>query len=210
MTSKAAKPHSKLKTPPASDSLAGLHGAVAEIVEELRGKEAKQDAVIGESRQLIRDCANAIRHIHTGEASKARVAAAELEKKIAALKSRVGDDFEGITHPIYQEYTEIMTLLAVHEKKPIPTRRELGVPAIAYLSGLADAVGELRRALQISLKDGQETLAESYYTAMNGIYESLMVVKFSSSIVRDLKRKQDVARMQLEQARSEMLRSSRK
>lgn len=184
-----------------------LEKTIAEIVEELKVLEKKQDEALSASRQIIRDCANAIKHLHTGELAEARKAAKELEGKIAELKGKVGGEFSGITHPIFQEYTEIMALLAVREKKGLPTHRQLGVPAVAYLNGLADAVGELRRALQISLKNGDEKAAEYFYQQMNEIYENLMLVKFSSSIVRELRRKQDVARQQLEQARSELLRS---
>ncbi len=186
---------------------AELGKTIEEIVEELKVLEKKQDEALSASRQIIRDCANAIKHLHTGELAQARKAAKELETKIMELKGKVGGEFSGITHPIYQEYTEIMALLAVHERKHLPTYRQLGVPAVSYLNGLADAVGELRRALQIALKNGDEKAAEYFYEKMNEIYENLMLVKFSSSIVRELKRKQDVARQQLEQARSELLRA---
>lgn len=186
---------------------AELEKTIAEIVEELKVLERKQDEALGASRQIIRDCANAIKHLHTGEMAEAKKAAKLLEHKIGELKNKVGGEFGGITHPIYQEYTEIMALLAVHERKSLPTYRQLGVPAAAYLNGLADSVGELRRALQISLKNGDRKAAEYFYAKMNEIYENLMLVKFSSSIVRELKRKQDVARQQLEQARSELLRA---
>lgn len=184
-----------------------LESTVEEIVEELKLLERKQDEALSSSRQIIRDCANAIKHLHTGELAEAKKSVRELEKKIGGLKMRVGGEFAGITHPIYQEYTEIMALLAVHERKALPTYRQLDVPAVAYLTGLADSVGELRRALQIALKNGDRKAAERYYSAMNEIYENLMPIKFSSSIVRELKRKQDVARGQLEQARSELLRA---
>ena len=197
----------KSKTSAHGASEEALGKTIAEIVEDLKVLEKKQDEALSASRQIIRDCANAIKHLHTGEIEQARKAAKELEKKIAELKLKVGGEFAGITHPIYQEYTEIMALLAVSEKKPLPTYRQLDVPPVAYLNGLADAVGELRRALQISLKNGDEKAAEYFYAKMNEIYENLMLVKFSSSIVRELKRKQDVARQQLEQARSEMLRA---
>ena len=48
--------------------------------------------------------------------------------------------------------------------------------------------------------------AEYYFAALDSLYEQLMVLKYSSSLVGSLKRKQDVLRGQLEAARGEMLR----
>ena len=63
-------------------------------------------------------------------------------------------EFSGMISTALQEYVEIKCLLALLEEQPLPSPRELGVEGIAFLNGLADCVGELRRALQIALRRG--------------------------------------------------------
>jgi len=183
----------------------GLEKAVAKIVKTLSDKEKRQDQIIPLTREIIRDCALAIKAVHASELGEAEAKLAEIEPKIKKLHS-LDEELENVSQQCYQEYAEIKCLDAIMRRKPIPSFEELGIESIAWLSGLADCVGELRRAVQLALSDGKKEDAEYYFGKMNAIYENLMVIKFSSSLVGPLKHKQDVIRGQIEQARSEMLR----
>ncbi len=183
-----------------------LEESVTEIVRELGEKEKRQDEVLRLQREIIRDCALAIRHIHTGELAGSKAVVAGIEKKVARLRG-LDSELERNSSQCYQEYVEIRALDAIFSRKPVPSRKSLGVDAVAYLNGLADTVGELRREIQLALSGGKRKDAEYFFDVMNEVYDNLMLVKFSSSLVGPLKHKQDVIRSQLEQARSEMLRS---
>ncbi len=167
-------------------------------------QEKRQDLVLQLNREIVRDCARAIRAIHTSELGECNSVVVELEAKLKRLKA-IDEGFARNSDSSYQEYSEIRTLLAIFEKKEIPDYEELEIPLVPYLNGVADCAGELRRAIQISLSDGKRADAEYYFSRMNDLYDNLMLLKFSSSLVGNLKRKQDVVRGQLEQARSEML-----
>ncbi|MFA6048977.1 MAG: hypothetical protein WC792_03460 [Candidatus Micrarchaeia archaeon] len=167
-------------------------------------QEKRQDAVLQLSREIVRDSARAIRAIHTGELDECHAVVAGLELKMKKLKE-IDEGFERISDSSYQEYVEIRSLLAVFERKEIPDYEELEIPLVPYLNGVADCVGELRRAIQISIKEGKKDDAEYYFQRLNDVYDNLMLLKFSSSLVGNLKRRQDVARSQVEQARGEML-----
>ncbi len=183
-----------------------LGEVVTKLAGQLEQKEKKQDGVLSLSREVVRDCAKAIRHLHTGDVSAAKELMQGLKKKVADLK-KIGEDFPHIMDTPFQEYAEIMLLFAISEKKEIPSAEELGIPVSSYLAGFLDCSGELRRALQLALKEGMNDDAEYYFQSMNDIYNEMMVLKYSASLVGNLKRKQDVLRGQLEQARSEMLRA---
>lgn len=169
-------------------------------------QEKRQDAVLALTREIVRESARAIRAIHTRELEECRLAVAGLEGKIAQMK-KIDEGFQRNSDSSYQEYAEIRSLFAILERKDVPSSEELGIPLVPYLNGVADCVGELRRAIQISIKEGKKDDAEYYFGRMNDLYDNLMLLKFSSSLIGNLKRKQDVARGQLEQARSEMLRN---
>ncbi len=183
-----------------------LEHSIKEIVAELSDREARQDEVLRLQREVIRDCALAIRHIHTSELAQSRRVIGEIEKKIAHLR-KLDADLQRNSAQCYQEYVEIKALDAIFNRQAVPSRQDLGVDTQAYLNGLADTVGELRRSIQLALSKDDFKDAEYFFNVMNEVYDNLMLVKFSSSLVGPLKHKQDVIRGQLEASRSEMLRA---
>ncbi len=109
------------------------------------------------------------------------------------------------TNHIMQEYSEARILLFAIEKKDLPGSDELGVTPEAYLSGLLDCMGELKREMYESLRKGKRKDAEYFFSLMEKIYDELLPLKFSNALLPDFRRKQDVARIQIEQARGELL-----
>ncbi|MFH1056697.1 MAG: hypothetical protein V1717_02790 [Candidatus Micrarchaeota archaeon] len=181
-----------------------LSKTVSSISRKLDEMEKRQDQVIVLSRQLIRDCANAIKHLHSGDFKQAK----ELSKKIdeqARRLSEIKEGFEGTASQAFQEYVEVKSVMAILEKKPLPDFEKLGIDYRQFLSGLADTVGELRRAMLIALKHKDRKEAEYLFECMESVYDNLMVLKYSSSLVGALKSKQDSIRAQVEKARSELL-----
>lgn len=183
-----------------------LGKVVEELAAQLREKEKNQDKVLPLSREVVRDCANAIRHLHTGDKKESEKVIIELTKKVRELQ-KVGEKFPHIIDQPLQEFAEIMIFYSLLFHRPMPSPHDLAIPVKPYLSGVADTVGELRRALQLALKDENHKEAEYLFQCMNQIYDELMVLKFSASLVGNLKHKQDMVRGQLEHSRSEMLRA---
>ncbi|MDP2717111.1 MAG: hypothetical protein Q8P02_00030 [Candidatus Micrarchaeota archaeon] len=183
-----------------------LEKTINRIDAELSEKEKRQDVVLQHTRLVIRDCAKAIRQLHTGQFKEADVLVKDLDVHVKDLQDSAGKDFYHIGQQAYQEYAEIKCLIALVHKKPLPSPEDLGLDDQSYLAGLADCVGELRRSLQLALRDDKKKEAEYFFEQMNHIYDNLMVLKYSSSLVGPLKRKQDMVRGQVEHARSEMLR----
>jgi translin len=91
------------------------------------------------------------------------------------------------------------------ELKKIPSYAELGVPEIPYLLGLLDSIGELKREMYESLRRGNKHEGGFYFKMMEEVYDELLPLRFSNSVLPDFRRKQDVARIQIEQARGELL-----
>ncbi len=185
----------------------GIAKDIAGIVSSLAEQEKRQDAVLPLAREVVRDCSIAIRHLHTGDLDACRSLVKGIAEKVKNLQAVAGEEFAHTADTAYQEFVEVSALLAIVERNPIPSYRELGVPPITFLNGLADCSGELRRQIQIALKNNASKDAEYYFACLDELYEELMTIKFSSSLVGALKRKQDVLRGTLESARSEMLRS---
>jgi translin len=73
-----------------------------------------------------------------------------------------------------------------------------------YLTGLADVVGELRRAVLDVLRSENVEHAETYLHHMESIFESLVALDYPNALVPDLRRKCDVARSLVEKTRGDV------
>jgi translin len=167
-------------------------------------KEKRQDKALMLSREAVRLAARAIRDIHTGEKVELSATLEELEKLVLQIREYEAD-FSHITDHCFQEYAEIKALLAVTYRQDLPSPEDLSVQPVPYLNGIADAAGEMRRALQVALKDGKEDEANYLFSRMNEVYDNIMLLKYSASIVGPLKQKQDMVRSSIDHARSELL-----
>lgn len=177
---------------------------VKEIEKELLKKEAVLDELIKKNREIVRITANSIKEMHAGNPENAKKLLQTAEAEIKALSKEVQKHGMDINH-IMQEYAEAKILLCAIEKKEIPSSGDLGATPEAYLNGLLDATGELKREMYECLRKGKRNDAEYYFNLMEKIYDELLPLKFSNALLPDFRRKQDVARIQLEQARGELL-----
>ncbi|MFA4946452.1 MAG: hypothetical protein WC607_02855 [Candidatus Micrarchaeia archaeon] len=177
-----------------------LEDAIARIDADLSEREGRQAALLAKTRDAIRLCAKAIKDVHAGTEPDLTV----LEAAVTEIKG-LSQGFDGLCFSVYQEYAEIKCYLALAARREPPDYEELGIPYLAWLTGLCDCAGELRRAMQISLIKGDRASAEYYFAKLEWIYDNVMTLKYSGSIAGSLKSKQDAARKLVEYARSELL-----
>jgi len=182
-----------------------IEKAISEMVEELKKRERSQDELLRLTRELVRECANAIKSVHARDMENAKKHLAGADALVKKVKA-IDKNFEHISSQSLQEYAEVKMLVATVAGKALPTYKELQIPFESWLTGLCDVVGELRREMLEALKRGKKAEAKKFFEKMNEIYESMLPLRFSNSLLPNFRRKQDVARGQVEQARSELLR----
>jgi translin len=177
---------------------------IDKVTETLSTKEQHLDQVLLENRKIVRFCSNAIKALHAHDIETAKKFLDEAKSGLDEI-SQFSDEFPPQLNHVYQEYAEALIVLSAVESKKIPTFSELGVPTIPYLTGLLDAVGELKREMYESLRKDKRKDAEQYFDMMEDIYDNLLPLRFSNAILPEFRRKQDVARIQIEHARGELL-----
>lgn len=177
---------------------------IKEIEKELMKKEGELDEIMIKSREIVRLCSNAIKAIHGKQLDEAKKLLKDAEKEVAGVR-KFEEEFPGHVKHIMQEYVEARIVLSAVEKRQIPSFKDLDAPMEAYLTGLLDATGELKREMYESLRHKKRTDAEEYFELMEAIYDELLSLRFSNAVLPEFRRKQDVARIQIEQARGELL-----
>jgi len=182
-----------------------LDNSIKNIIDILKKQEKTQDGLLILTRELVRDCSMAIKSIHNKDIVEAEKRIRHVDYLLKKVKA-VDKEFEYLVLQAYQEYAEAKVLLAIIKRKEIPNFEELKVPFKTYLLGLFDCVGELRREMLEELKRGNKQDAEYYFESMSDIYEATLPIRFSNSLLPNFRKKQDIARLQVENARSELLR----
>jgi translin len=94
--------------------------------------------------------------------------------------------------------------LALITRQKIPDPDVLEVDYAAYLNGLGEAVGEVRRYILDSLRKGDESRGEELLQAMDDIYDVLVTIDFPDAITASLRHTTDMVRAVLERTRSDL------
>jgi translin len=84
---------------------------------------------------------------------------------------------------------------------------DYGIPPRPYLNGLADTIGELRRASLDLLRHDDVEKAENLLGFMEEILEELQTFDYPNALVPDLRRKCDVGRGLVERTRGDLTRA---
>jgi translin len=174
------------------------------ISKYLAAKQKEFDSVMDVSRDVIRDSASAITMLHNNDTKGASQKIKSAYKGVMKLK-KSDSKFEYYSRQAYQEYAEATVFSGIKAKGSVPSLKEVGVGPEPYLLGLMDVMGELKREILEELRNGDIDKAESYFGKMKLIYDSTRSLRFAEAILNGFRRKQDVARIQLEGAGSEML-----
>lgn len=160
------------------------------------------------SRDSIRFSANAIRAVHRGEYDKARELIGSSQANVEEMSRTLAQHGElshgGFVHNAQKEYAEACITLALVSGNELPEPDDLGIHYAAYLNGLAEAAGELRRHLLDTLRDGHIERCEEILEAMDDIYSLLVTIDFHDALTGGLRRTTDMVRGVLERTRGDL------
>ncbi|MBC7256227.1 MAG: haloacid dehalogenase [Chloroflexi bacterium] len=183
-----------------------------EIVERIRKdwdrKNAIRDATLARSRTLVRYCANSIRATHRREFDLARQLLAEAQEAAREMcqEASVYADLlmAGYTQDALKELAEAAITLALVTNSPIPDPDEMGIEYAAYLNGLGEAMGEMRRYALDCLRRDDLAEAERIVEVMDEVYTHLVTMDFADSLTGGLRRTTDMVRGVNERTRGDL------
>jgi len=159
-------------------------------------------------RKVIRLSANAIRSLHRNEAAPAETLMGEagelLTETIGVLTEYPDILHAGFVHDAAKEYAEARLTAALGSGVDVPGPADLGVAVPAYLNGLGEAVGEMRRRMLDLLRLGDLGAAERALDVMDAVIELLASLDYPDGMTGGLRRTTDVARALAERSRSDL------
>jgi translin len=176
-----------------------------EIENILDEKDAVREVALKSSRTVVRICGRAIRAMHKGKDASILIQEAqeELQRLLGITRTFIDIQHAGFVETAMQEFVEAMVLDAIMNQKELPSPDSLGVTPEAYLMGIGDVIGEIRRQTLDNIRGGNVNEATKLLDIMDTLYEFLLRFHYPSSLVA-VKRKQDIARGVIEKTRGEV------
>jgi translin len=178
----------------------------------LDAKTAARERGLASSRSAIRSCGNAIRALHRYETDTATTLLDEAQGHVDDARSALAGHpdmlYAGFVHDAEKELTEARITFALITGAAFPTPDEVGVPASAYLKGMAESIGEMRRHILDLMRKGELARCEELLRAVDDMYYVLVSMDYPDGITLGLRRLTDVARSIIERTRGDFTTST--
>ncbi|HEY98154.1 MAG TPA: haloacid dehalogenase [Dehalococcoidia bacterium] len=185
-----------------------LDSIAEQIRKSLAAKDRAREQMLPLCRDSIRHSSNTIRAVHRQEFDEAEELLRKARSLISDAEKAVSSNRElangGIIRDAHKEYAEASITLALVNGKSLPSPKTLRVDDAAYLNGLGEAVGEIRRYLLDSMRRGDLSRGEELLGIMDDIYSTLVTMDYPDAITGGLRRTTDMVRGVLERTRSDL------
>ena len=186
-----------------------LHELMSEAEQALAAEEEATNLAFNLSRKIIRKTKTAIHGIHADQRDPELIDSissdlAGLVEAVAGYPKLVyGADVESAM----MEFAETVIYDYALRGEEIPSYRVLEITPAAWVLGLADSIGELRRDMLDRLMKGNLPEATRIFSKMEELCDVLMTLDIKDSVV-PVRRKQDIARGIMDRSRTDITTAS--
>ena len=189
-----------------------LSGLSERLSARLDAATSAREKGLASSREAIRFCGNGIRALHRYEYDVARELLGEAEAKIKTAHDALAEFPDlanaGFIHDAEKELAEGRITYALVTNEPFPTPEDVGVDTTAFLKGMAESIGELRRHILDLMRQGELKRCEELLQSMDDMYFVLVSMDYPDGVTHGLRRLTDVARSIIERTRGDFTTSS--
>ena len=187
-------------------------GELLALTDPVRGRlvarHEAREVGLAAGRNAIRAAANAIRATHRGESGRADTLIAEAREHLREAYDACGS-FPDVLHAGFvqdaaKEVAEAVLTRAAIAGERLPGPEEVGVDDVSWLHGLAETIGELRRASLDRVRAGRVDDAEAALALMQEILAALVTIDVPDGLSRGLRRATDAGRAITERTRGDL------
>jgi len=194
--------------------LSSLKTVLKEVKKELTQKDKVRENAQESMRKATSLSKQAILLIHQKRVEDAKKFIDHAKEAISRLQGLAKEYpeiiYSGMFSAALQEYSEANIFLRLIEESRFVSPKDINVPSVDYVLGLADVVGEYRRLALDALREGDVEKGEKCLETMDEIYIELMAMDEAYMLVPGLRRKCDVARRIIETTRGDITQEVRR
>ncbi len=183
-------------------ALKNVKSSLKGISKSLKTSNESREFLIKNTRDVVILCSHSIIAAHNGDLKLARQKIKKAESVLKVNQKKAKNEFKKYLITPEQEFVEAHSFLAIVENKEIPSLKSLKVSEEAYILGLLDCIGELKRFVLDNIRNGELKKADRIFNVMENLYQTLYPFAMYDKIVREARRKLDVNRILVEETRA--------
>ena len=191
-----------------SKQVEDLETITAKLRPYFAAEDEAREKALHSCRQVIRHSAGAIRAVHRQDHDKAKELLDSAHKLVQEMNCDLHKHgrllHSGFIHDAQKEFAEGRITLALIAGEDLPKPKALAVSNAAYVDGLGESVGELRRHILDSLRRDDFSRCEELLTLMDEIYGILITMDFPELLAHGLRRTTDTIRAIVERTRGDL------
>jgi len=187
-----------------------IRKSIKEMEARFSDQLERREKILKGSRDVIASCSRAIIAVHTGRAKESEKELANARALLHELKKSADSSLSRYLISPEAEFVEASAVLSISKGKAAPSMANLGSSPEAYLLGLLDTVGEMKRLVLDSIMKGQPAKAKRYFGVMEELYSVCSPLAVYDHVANGARRKIDVARMLVEDTRGMMMEEARR
>ena len=191
-------------------TLKNVKSSLDKISKTLANVQDNREFLLKNTREIIILCSRSIISVHRGDLRTAKKNLKQADLLLKKYRKKATSDLQRYLITPEQEYVEAACLLAVVERKEIPSDKKLKVMEQSYVLGLLDCVGELKRMIFDNIRTGDINNALRAFDVMENLYLHLYPFSMYDKVVKEARRKIDVDRILVEDVRGAITEEKRR
>jgi len=191
-------------------SLKNIKPSLNKIAKSLSDIQDDREFLLKNTREVIILCSRAIISVHKGDIKSAKSNLKQAESLLKKYQKKATEDLRKYIITPEQEFVEAACLVAIFEKKEIPSDKKLGVMPESYVLGLLDCPGEMKRMIFDKIRIDKIDEAIRIFEIMENLYLELYPFSMYDKVVKEARRKIDVNRILVEDARGAITEEKRR
>ena len=187
-----------------------VKSSLERISKSLSKLQDNREFLLKNTREIIILCSRAIIAIHKGDLKTAKNNLKNADSLLKKFRKKAIGDLRRYLVTSEQEFVEATCLLAIVERKEIPSEKKLKVMEESYVLGLLDCVGELKRMIFDKIRTDDIDEALRVFDIMENLYLQLYPFSMYDKVVKEARRKIDVDRILVDDARGAVTEEKRR
>jgi len=183
-------------------SLTDIKTSLSNISKELANLQDSREYLLKNTRDVLNLCSQSIISAHKGDLDIAKKKASKASKLLETYRKKANSELKRYLVIPEQELVEASAFLAIVENKTIPSIDSLKVSNESYVLGLMDLIGELKRYVFDNIRIGKSKEASRVFEIMENLFLYLYPFALYDKILKEARKKLDVNRKLIEDARS--------
>ncbi len=191
-------------------TLKNVKVSLNKITKSLGETQDAREFLLKNTREIIILCSRSIIAVHKEDLVTGKKNLKEAGILLKKYKKKATGQLRRYLITPEQEFVEAACLIAIVEKKEIPSDIKLSVMPESYVLGLLDCIGELKRKVFDKIRIGEIDEAVRIFEIMESLYLQLYTFSLYDKVVKEARRKIDVNRILVDDVRSAITEEKRR